>query len=272
MSTFKERLPKHKKLFIPFITAGDPTEETTVELAYSLQKVGASVLELGVPYSDPLADGPVIQAASSRALKSGMTITKAIKLVSKMRERGVEIPIILFTYFNPVLQLGYKNFFALMRQNQVDGFLLPDLPYEESEELRSLSKENEVALISMVAPTSKDRIQKIAASADGFLYCVSSLGVTGVRDKLPENVREFLDEVKRYAKVPVAVGFGISKADQVQLLIDHSDGIVIGSALVHKVGELEDALKGSKEEKREALTTIENYIEEIISPISLCEV
>ncbi|WP_226639368.1 tryptophan synthase subunit alpha [Priestia flexa] len=271
MSTFKQRLPKHDTLFIPFITAGDPHEDVTIELALALQKEGASVLELGVPYSDPLADGPIIQAASSRALAQGMSISKAIKLVPKMRKKGVEIPIILFTYFNPVLQLGLESFFALVRENEIDGVLIPDLPYEESTEIRTLAEQNEVAYISMVAPTSKERIEKISKDATGFLYCVSSLGVTGIRETLPEDLDSFLKEVKASTSIPVAVGFGISTSHQVELLKEYTDGIVIGSAIVHKVAELQSVLL-NKETRSEGIASFQAYIASIVSPIQKCEV
>jgi tryptophan synthase alpha chain len=271
MNTFEARLPKHETLFIPFITAGDPHEDATVDIALSLQKQGASILELGVPYSDPLADGPIIQEASKRALSGGMSISKAIKLVSVMRKKGVKIPVILFTYFNPVLQLGLESFFALMRENEIDGVLIPDLPYEESGRIRELAAENEVAYISMVAPTSKERIQKIAADATGFLYCVSSLGVTGVRSTLPADIGTFLEDVKAAASIPVAVGFGISTSEQVEVLKEHSDGIVIGSAIVNKIGQLEKVLL-NKDTRRDGLNQIEEYVASIVSPIQKCEV
>jgi len=183
----------------------------------------------------------------------------------------VKIPVILFTYFNPVLQLGLESFFALMRENEIDGVLIPDLPYEESGRIRELAAENEVAYISMVAPTSKERIQKIAADATGFLYCVSSLGVTGVRSTLPADIGTFLEDVKAAASIPVAVGFGISTSEQVEVLKEHSDGIVIGSAIVNKIGQLEQVLL-NKDTRRDGLNQIEEYVASIVSPIQKCEV
>lgn len=270
-TTFQKRLPQQNNLFIPFITAGDPHPEVAVDLAVTLQKAGASVLELGVPYSDPLADGPVIQEASKRALNNGMSIKKAIQLVPEMRKKGLQIPVILFTYFNPVLQLGLERFFALLQENEIDGVLIPDLPYEESEEIRRLAHQFGVAYISMVAPTSKDRIRKIAKSAEGFLYCVSSLGVTGMRSELPEGISDFLQEVKSAANIPIAVGFGISASDQVELLKGECDGIVIGSAIVNKIADLETALL-NQETRQQALQDFEEYVSSIVSPIITCEV
>ncbi|WP_084256433.1 tryptophan synthase subunit alpha [Anoxybacteroides amylolyticum] len=253
-------------MFIPFLVAGDPHPDVTIELALALQEAGADILELGVPYSDPLADGPVIQRASSRALKQRMTLPKAVELVGFMRKKGVKIPIIIFTYYNPVLQLGEESFFALAKENGVDGVLIPDLPFEESEPIRRVSEETRVPLISLVAPTSKQRIEKIASNAQGFLYCVSSLGVTGVRDTLPEAINEFLAEVKQYSRVPVVVGFGISKSEQVRMLKEHCDGVVIGSALVQKVEELSERLS-QEDTKQEALNEFRRYAQMLVSPL-----
>lgn len=255
-----------KTMFIPFLVAGDPYPDVTVELALALQEAGADILELGVPYSDPLADGPIIQRASARALQHRMTLPKAIELVPVMRKKGVKIPIIIFTYYNPVLQLGEESFFALAKKNGVDGVLIPDLPFEESEPIRRLSAETGLPLISLVAPTSKQRIEKIASCAQGFLYCVSSLGVTGIRDTLPAEIDQFLAEVKRYSRVPVAVGFGISTSEQVNMLKNYCDGVVIGSALVQKVEELAERLL-QEETKQEALNEFRRYAQMLVAPL-----
>ncbi|WP_078546090.1 tryptophan synthase subunit alpha [Litchfieldia alkalitelluris] len=269
--TFNDRLPDVDKLFIPFIVAGDPHPDVTIELALTLQEAGAAIIELGIPYSDPLADGPTIQSASLRALKNNMTLEKAMELVGTMRKKGLKIPVVVFTYYNPVLQLGENRFFTLANKNGIDGLLIPDLPYEESENLRERCESENVKFISLVAPTSSKRIEKIASSAQGFLYCVSSLGVTGVRDSLNEDVLGFLSEVKQYSKIPVAVGFGISNSSHVKLLQDHCDGIVIGSALVKKIEELNGSLVDPS--TREAsLKEFKEYVESIISPIKPCEV
>jgi tryptophan synthase alpha chain len=253
-------------MFIPFIVAGDPHPDATIELALALQESGAAVLELGIPYSDPLADGPVIQRAAQRALTNGMTLQKAVQLVATMRKKGLKIPIIIFTYYNPVLQLGEEYFFALARKNGVDGVLIPDLPFEESAHVRQLSWQYGLSFISLVAPTSKQRIRNIASSAKGFLYCISALGVTGKRDKLPDDLYEFLAEVKQYSKVPIAVGFGISTSKQVQLLKDHCDGIVIGSALVEKIEHLKERLV-QEETRKEALQEFTAYVQSLIKPL-----
>ncbi|MBB3853453.1 tryptophan synthase subunit alpha [Saccharococcus caldoxylosilyticus] len=255
-----------KPMFIPFIVAGDPTPDITVELAFALQEAGADMLELGVPYSDPLADGPIIQRAAARALSGQMTLQKAVELVPEMRKKGIKIPIIIFTYYNPVLQLGEESFFALAQQNGVDGVLIPDLPFEESGPIRRLGEKTGIPLISLVAPTSKKRIETIASHAQGFLYCVSSLGVTGVRDTLPETLNDFLTEVKRHSRVPVVVGFGISTSEQVKMLKDYCDGVVIGSALVQKIEQLNEQLQ-TPANKEEALAEFQCYAHSLVAPL-----
>lgn len=270
VTSFQKRLTSDRPLFIPFIVAGDPHPDATVELALSLQESGASILELGIPYSDPLADGPIIQEAAKRALKHGMTLKKGMELVSVMRKKGLKIPVIIFTYYNPVLQLGEESFFALARENDIDGLLVPDLPFEESGEIRERCKAEGVELISLVAPTSHQRIKQISENAQGFLYCVSSLGVTGVRDTFHEGVYDFLGEVKKYSNVPVAVGFGISRREHVLALRDHCDGIVIGSAIIKKVEELGNQL-ADESTRKSALNEFERFILSIIGSNSINE-
>lgn len=254
-------------MFIPFIVAGDPHPDVTIELALALQESGATVIEIGIPYSDPLADGPVIQRAASRSLRNGTTLESSLKLIGVMREKGLKIPVVVFTYYNPVLQLGEDIFFSLAQEYGVDGLLIPDLPYEESVDLRERCAQKGIEYISLVAPTSAKRIQKIASNAQGFLYCVSSLGVTGVRDTIQEEVYSFLQEVKQYSTIPVVVGFGISNANQVKALQNHCDGIVVGSAIVQQIEVLGDRLfhEGSRSD---AVEEFKRYILSIISPIN----
>ncbi|MCC9021021.1 tryptophan synthase subunit alpha [Bacillus nakamurai] len=251
-------LKASEKLFIPFITAGDPHPEISVELAKSLQNAGASALEIGVPYTDPLADGPVIQRASKRALGNGINIVKAIELGGQMKKNGVHIPIILFTYYNPVLQLDKEYFFALLRENDIDGLLVPDLPLEESALLQKTCKKENIAYISLVAPTSENRLKIITEQAGGFVYCVSSLGVTGVRSEFEPSVYSFIRKVKELSSVPVAVGFGISSRKQVAEMNEICDGVVVGSALVRKIEELESRLM-NPETREGALLEFEEY-------------
>lgn len=250
--------PLKTPLFIPFITAGDPCSEATIELAIALQEAGASAIELGIPYSDPVADGPVIQKASSRALQKGMNIVKAMKLVPEMRKKGLNIPIILFTYYNPVLQLDQESFFALLRENTIDGLLIPDIPFEESKALREKCKDNSISFISLVAPTSSSRIKMIAEGAEGFVYCVSSLGVTGVRKNFDESITSFLEEVRKHSNVPVAVGFGVSAREQVEQLASICDGVVVGSALVREIEKLQSSLE-NEHTRQKAITEFKEF-------------
>lgn len=255
---------KEKKLFIPFITAGDPTGEATIDIALMLEEAGADIIELGIPYSDPLADGPTIQEASKRALAGGMTLEKGMKLVPEMRKRGLTVPVIIFTYYNVLLQYGEERFIEEAPQLGIDGILVPDLPYEESGELSAMCKENELCLISLVAPTSKKRIKKIAEQAQGFLYCVSSLGVTGVRKELDPRVYDFLKTVREASDIPVAVGFGISTNEQVKMMNEYSDGVIVGSALVSEIGKRESALKDNHRRK-DAINELKTFVTSLIS-------
>lgn len=238
---------KKDMMFIPFITAGDPNKEVTIELALMLESAGANALELGIPYSDPLADGPVIQKASKRALEHGMTLHQAMRLVKEMRDNGLKIPVIIFTYANLLLQLGTDTFFQEAKENEIDGLLVPDLPYEESRALAKTCDEQAISLISLVAPTTSDRrLQAICSEAQGFVYCVSSLGVTGVRKTFHPDVFPFLERVRKVCDLPIAVGFGISSREQVAELEHHADGFIVGSAIVSQIGQRADQLADPK--------------------------
>lgn len=262
MSRLSEHVNKKQgMMFIPFITAGDPNEAATIELAYMLQSLGANALELGIPFSDPLADGPVIQKASKRALKNGMNLPKALQLAKKIRQRGVDIPIIIFTYYNLLLQLGEETFIREAKAGDVDGLLVPDLPFEESRGLSEKCRENGLALISLVAPTTSDRrLQAIGREAQGFLYCVSSLGVTGVRSHFHPDVFSFLERVRHACDLPVAVGFGISSSDQVEELKGRADGFIVGSAIVAQVEKHAKRLEQA-DERAQALEDIREHLQ-----------
>lgn len=246
---FQGKLTREKDLFIPFIVAGDPHPDKTVQYALRLQEEGADVLELGVPYSDPLADGPVIQKAAKRALDAGMSLKKAVEMVPTLRKAGVSIPVVIFTYYNPVLQYGHDKFIEALEQNGVEGLLIPDLPLEESEDLNERTKQKNIELISLVAPTSEARIKRIAEQARGFLYCVSSLGVTGERKEIAPETLAFIEKVKEYSSVPVAVGFGISSYDQVELMKKHADGYIIGSKIVKMIEASVETEKNTDEKR-----------------------
>ncbi|MDM5316116.1 tryptophan synthase subunit alpha [Fictibacillus sp. b24] len=248
--------------FVPYIMAGDPSEEATIELSLALQECGAAALELGVPYSDPLADGPVIQRAGMRGLAQKVNLEKTIALVSKLRERGLEIPVIIFTYYNLLLQLGENRFLQLAEENGVDGILVPDLPYEESGYLQEMCSQHNLALISLVSPTTREeKLVKLSKEADGFLYCISSLGVTGIRSEFRDGLDEFLRAAKANSQVPVLVGFGLSQREQIQQFEGSSDGFIVGSAIVKKIEELEEELLTNREE---AIKTFKAFIESLL--------
>lgn len=225
---------KNGKAFIAFLTAGDPSLEKTAEYAAVAAENGADLIELGIPFSDPIADGPVIQAANLRALKGGATLEKIFDTVVKIREK-TQIPIVFLTYLNPVFRYGYDRFFAKCREIGADGLIIPDLPFEEKAEVRRIADKYEIDIISLIAPTSEDRIKKIAADASGFVYIVSSMGVTGVRRSITTDISAIVGAVKAATNVPSAVGFGISTPEQAAHYSQIADGVIVGSAIVKLV-------------------------------------
>jgi tryptophan synthase alpha chain len=234
--TFSRLKKDGSTALIPFLTVGDPDIETTVALIRELASAGADMIELGVPYSDPLADGPVIQRASERALsKKITTLIDVIQVAQYSRENGINIPFILFTYYNPVLQQGVERIFQLLQSHHISGIIIPDLPFEEDHEIRLIADKYGIHLIPLVAPTSQQRIEKIVRQARGFVYCVSSLGVTGERTTFFSNIDHFLDQVRRVSSVPLAVGFGISSREQVEKFEQKCDGVIVGSAIVRQI-------------------------------------
>jgi tryptophan synthase alpha chain len=248
--------------FVPYIMAGDPCEEATIELSLALEECGAAALELGVPYSDPLADGPVIQRAGMRGLKQNMNLEKTLNLVSKLRERGLKIPVIIFTYYNLLLQLGENRFMKLAEENGVDGILVPDLPYEESRYLKKMCSDHHLSLISLVAPTTRmEKLSKLSQEAEGFLYCISSLGVTGIRSEFRDDLNDFLRAAKINSSVPVLVGFGLSAREQIVQFEETSDGFIVGSAIVKKIESLEEQLLSNREE---AIKEFKHYVESLL--------
>ena len=230
---------ENKKAFIGFLTAGDPTFDASYNNIMALINAGADLVEIGIPFSDPIAEGPVIQEADVRALKGGMTTDKAFELAAKVRAQ-TDIPLVFMTYLNPVFKYGYDRFFARCAEIGVDGLICPDMPFEEKGEADGFAKAHGVSRISMIAPTSEERIKQISESADGFLYIVSSLGVTGVRSEIKTDLASIMESVKKYAKVPAAIGFGISTPEQAKKMSNLADGVIVGSAmvrLVEKYGE-----------------------------------
>lgn len=220
-----------KKAFIAFITCGDPDLETTAAAVREAVKNGASLIELGIPFSDPTAEGPVIQAASLRALQGGVTTDKIFDLVRELR-KDVTVPLVFMTYANVVFSYGADRFLANCKEVGIDGLILPDVPYEEKEEFLESCRKYGVDLISLIAPTSEDRIAMIADEAEGFLYIVSSLGVTGTRTEIKTDLASIMEVVRQSTDLPCAIGFGISTPEQAKKMSDLSDGVIVGSAIV----------------------------------------
>ena len=220
---------------VAYITAGDPTLDATLRHVLGLAEAGADVIELGVPFSDPLADGPTIQRASERALKSGTTLHGVLDLVRRIRQSS-QVPLVLFSYFNPILQFGLEKFAAAAAESGADGVLVTDLTPEESEDYRRILKARGLDTIFLAAPTSTDeRLQKIAACSSGFLYLISRTGVTGAKDALPDDLPALLRRAHRFTQLPIAVGFGISLPGHVSVLGGLADAAVVGSALVAEI-------------------------------------
>lgn len=219
------------KAFIPFITCGDPDLETTEKIVVKMAEAGADLVELGIPFSDPTAEGPVIQGANLRALTGGVTTDKIFDMVKDLRTK-VSIPMVFMTYANVVYSYGMEKFMTNAKAAGVQGLILPDVPYEEKEEFAVPAKAHGLELVSLIAPTSHDRIRTIAKSAEGFVYCVSSLGVTGMRSEITTDVKAMVDLVKSENNIPCAIGFGISTPEQAADMAGKSDGAIVGSAIV----------------------------------------
>ena len=226
----------NKKAFIPFITCGDPSLETTKEIIRELERNGADLIELGIPFSDPTAEGPVIMEANIRALKNKVTTDDVFNMLSEIKGE-VSIPLVFMTYANVVYSYGCDRFFERCQETGICGIILPDVPFEEKEEFEDVAEKYSVEFISMVAPTSEDRIDMISANARGFIYIVSSLGVTGTRKELNGNIKSLVERVRKNTDVPCAVGFGISTPEQAAEMANISDGAIVGSAIVRVIAE-----------------------------------
>lgn len=251
-NTFDELRAKNKKALITFVTAGDPTIDATKRLVREMEFKGSDIIELGVPYSDPIAEGPVIQAANSRALKNKIRISDIMKMVAEIREE-IKAPLIYLLYYNCILKYGPEKFFIDCQKSGVDGLIIPDLPFEEQGEIIDMAELYHVDIISLVAPTSKDRIEKIAKSAKGFLYCVSSLGVTGVRNEFKTDFEDFFSYIDRFTSIPKAIGFGISTEEHIKRLKGYCDGLIIGSAVVKQIEKSMD--------EEEAIKNIGSFVQ-----------
>lgn len=233
--------------FIGFLTAGDPTIDKTVEYILAMEEAGCDLVEIGIPFSDPMAEGVVIQDANVRALKHNTTTDDVFDIVRRVREK-TDIPLVFLTYINPVFFYGYEKFFKRCAELGIDGIISPDLPYEEKAEIKDIALLNGVDVISLIAPTSKQRIQKIAGDATGFIYVVSSLGVTGMRSEIKTDLNAILADIREVTDLPLAVGFGINTPEQASEIGKIADGVIVGSAIVKIIEEYgEDAAEPLKE-------------------------
>lgn len=219
------------KAFIPFVTAGDPSLEITEQLVIKMAEEGADLIELGIPFSDPIAEGLVIQRADERALAGGATTDKIFDMVRRIR-KVCSVPLAFMTYINPIFTYGTEKFMKNCREAGIDAVIVPDVPFEEKEELMPYCSKYSVDLISLIAPTSHERIRMIASEAQGFVYCVSSMGVTGVRQEISSDVDEMVRLVKEVKNIPCAIGFGISTPEQAAKMVQFADGAIVGSAIV----------------------------------------
>ena len=225
---------ENKKAFIAFLTAGDPDFETSVRNFKAVAEAGADLIEIGIPFSDPIAEGPVIQEADIRALEAGMTTDKVFDLLKEVR-KDVDIPIVFMTYANPVFHYGADRFFKNASEAGADGIIIPDCPFEERHEFDEVAAKYGMDFISMIAPTSEDRIKEIASQAKGFIYVVSSLGVTGVRSEIKTDLESIVKLIKEATDTPAAIGFGISTPEQAAKMSKVADGVIVGSAMVRIV-------------------------------------
>lgn len=239
--TFARLRTEGRRGFVPFITAGDPDLETTRALLIELARAGATIIELGVPFSDPVADGPVIQRASERALRHGFGIREILEVVADA-QKELSVPVVLFSYFNPLLRFGIERLSAEAKRAGVDGVLVTDLAPEEAEEFSATLRQHDLDMIFLVAPTSTDaRLSLIASRASGFIYAVSRAGVTGARTDISLDAERLVARVRQFSDLPVAVGFGISSAEQVADVWRYADAAVVGSALVAEIEKLKGA-------------------------------
>jgi tryptophan synthase alpha chain len=241
-ATFERLYKGGRKALMPYLTLGYPHRESALELVPALVEGGADLIELGVPFSDPLADGATIQAASQRALGNGMTLALCLDQVAELRGLGVSVPLVLMGYYNPILQMGIESFARRAREVGVDGAIVPDLPPDEASPLQDMLRAHDVDLIFLLAPTSDDqRVRRVVAQSSGFLYLVSLVGVTGVRDRLPPGLEAFCARVRSASALPLAVGFGIGAPEQARRVTGVADGVIVGSALIRTVGAAAEA-------------------------------
>lgn len=243
-----------KKAFIGFLTAGDPTLAKTEEFVLGMEKAGASLIEIGVPFSDPIADGPVIQEANIRALSAGCTLDGIFETTASIRKK-TEIPLVFLAYLNTIYKYGYEKFCGRCKECGVDGVIIPDLPFEEKKEFLPAASKYGVDIITMVAPTSRERIEMVVKEASGFIYVVSSMGVTGARSEITTDVGEIVQIIRSVTDTPTAIGFGINTKEQVAKYSEIADGVIIGSAIVKIIAEY----------GTEAGPKLQEYVAEMVS-------
>lgn len=240
--------------FMPYSVLGYPNRQASLDVVKSLVEAGADLLELGVPFSDPLADGPTIQAATQKSLENGTTLRDCLAMTSELRQQGYDTPAVMMGYINPMLAYGLEQFVADAAGAGVDGFIVPDLPPEEAAELEALCDQHQLALIYLLAPTSTpERIKLVADKSKGFIYLVSLTGVTGARNEISAGLAQFVARVREATSLPLAVGFGIGNGEQAQLVGQLADGVIVGSALVKRAGQSPEAVQALAQELRRAL-------------------
>ncbi len=226
----------NQKAFIAFLTAGDPSLEKTEEFILAMADAGADLIEIGIPFSDPIAEGPVIEAANERALSVGTTTDKIFAMVARVRQK-TDIPLVFLTYMNPIFVYGTERFFTACEKAGINGVIIPDLPFEEKGEVLGAAGNHGLDVITLIAPTSQDRIQMLAKEATGFIYLVSSMGVTGVRSEIKTDLAAIIADIRQVTQTPVAVGFGIATPEQATTISQIADGVIVGSAIVRIIAE-----------------------------------
>lgn len=237
---FSDLKTNDKKAFIPFITAGDPSLDMTISLISILESAGADIIELGVPFSDPIADGPSIQRSSIRSLENGTSLTNVMNMVSKVRSVS-QIPIVLMGYYNPIFKYGVKRFVKDAIELGIDGVVVADLPPEEADDMISSARKHDLSTVFLIAPTSSpERIRLISEVSTGYIYCVSSMGVTGTREKISNTLSQMVKNIRQYTEKPIAVGFGVSNPEQAKEVAQLADGVIVGSAIVNIIEKYKD--------------------------------
>jgi tryptophan synthase alpha chain len=255
-SCFEQLKARGEKALITFVTAGDPDLETTEKCVLEMFDKGADIIELGVPFSDPIAEGPTIQRASQRSLRGGTTLDKIFALVKSLREK-TDKPLLLMMYINTIFKYGTEKFFANCRDFQIDGVIVPDMPFEERDEIQGTADKYGIYNINLVAPTSADRVEMIANESKGFLYVVSSLGVTGTRTQITTDFETLLAPLKGKSNVPYCIGFGISSPEQAAEMAKHADGVIVGSAIVKRI----------EESKTQSAKPVGEFVAELKAPL-----